>query len=108
MQSQQANLAYGFGWVFFDAFFGFAALLVMKFAVRGFNRPGVPPFTFIVSGLIPWMMFQASYALPASVIARGKKLLELPMVTELDLVIAAALRVFLTYSILFVVLGVVA
>jgi len=108
IQSQQASLAYGFGWVFFDAFLGFAALMIMKLAIRGFNRPGVPPVTFIVSGLIPWMMFQTTYGSPSGAIARGKNLLQLPIVTELDLVLAAALRVFLTYSVLFVVLGVVA
>lgn len=108
MQSQQSTLAYGFGWVFFDAFLGFASLMVMKFAIRGFNRPGVPPVTYIVSGLIPWMMFQTTYGAPGGAISRGKKLLELPMVTELDLVLASALRIFLVYAVLFVVLGVIA
>jgi capsular polysaccharide transport system permease protein len=108
IQTQQTNLAYGYGWVFFDAFFGFAALMIMKFAIRGFNRPGVPPVTFIVSGLIPWMLFQSTYNMPGGVISRGKNLLQLPMVTELDLVLASALRIFATYTILFVVLAVVA
>lgn len=107
IQSQQANLAYGFGWVFFDAFLGFASLMIMKFAIRGFNRPGVPPVTFLVSGLIPWMMFQSTYHVPGGAIKRGKNLLQLPMVTELDLVLASALRIFLVYAILFVTLGVV-
>jgi capsular polysaccharide transport system permease protein len=108
IQTQQTNLAYGYGWVFFDAFFGFAALLIMKFAIRGFNRPGVPPITFIVSGLIPWMLFQSTYTMPGGVISRGKNLLQLPIVTELDLVLASALRIFVTYTILFVVLAVCA
>ena len=108
MQSQQASLAYGFGWVFFDAFLGFASLMIMKFAIRGFNRPGVPPVTFIVSGLIPWMMFQSTYGAPAGAISRGRKLLQLPMVTELDLVLASALRIFIVYTILFIVLAVIA
>lgn len=106
--SQQAKLAYGFGWVFFDAFLAFAALMIMKFAIRGFNRPGIPPFTFLVSGLIPWMMFQATYHAPGGAIMRGKNLLQLPVITELDLVLAAALRIFLVYAILFVVLAVLA
>jgi len=108
IQSQQANLAYGFGWVFFDAFLAFASLMVMKFAIRGFNRPGVPPVTFIVSGLIPWMMFQSTYHVPPSAISKGKKLLQLPIITELDLVLASALRIFTVYTILFIVLGVIA
>ena len=108
IQSQQAGLAYGFGWVFFDAFLAFSALMIMKFAIRGFSRPGVPPYTFLVSGLIPWMLFQASYSSPGGAISRGKKLLLLPMVTELDLVLASALRIFIVYAILFVVLATLA
>lgn len=105
--SQQAKLAYGFGWVFFDAFLAFASLMIMKFAIRGFNRPGVPPVTFLVSGLIPWMLFQATYHVPGSAISRGKNLLQLPMVTELDLVLASALRILFVYTILFVALAVI-
>jgi capsular polysaccharide transport system permease protein len=108
IQSQQTKLAYGFGWVFFDAFLGFASLMIMKFAIRGFNRPGVPPATFLISGLIPWMMFQTTYSMPAGTLSRGKNLLQLPMVTELDLILAGALRIFCTYSILFFVLAVIA
>ena len=77
IQSQQASLAYGYGWVMFDAFLGFSTLLVMKFAVRGFNRPGVPPMTYIVSGLIPWLMFQTTYHMQAGVVAKLLKTLEL-------------------------------
>ncbi|HEX3431038.1 MAG TPA: hypothetical protein VHT03_09135 [Rhizomicrobium sp.] len=108
MSSQQANLAYGFGWVFFDAFLGFASLMIMKFAIRGFNRPGVPPVTFLVSGLIPWMLFQSTYGLHAGTIGRGKNLLQLPIITELDLVLGSALRVLVVYTILFVALATLA
>jgi len=106
IQSQQAALVYGFGWVFFDAFLAFAGLLLMKLAIRGWSTtPGMPPVTFLVSGLIPWLMFASSYGLPSGAIGRGKNLLLLPVVTELDLVLAAALRNFATYTILFVVLA---
>lgn len=108
IQSQQAGLAYGFGWVFFDAFLGVASLMILKFAIRGFNRPGVPPLTFLVSGLLPWMLFHATYTVPGSAISRGQKLLQLPIITELDLVLASALRIFLVYTILFIVLGTLA
>jgi len=108
MQSQQASLAYGYGWVVFDAFFGFGLLLVMRLAIRGFNHPGVPPFTYLVSGLIPWMLFQSTYSVPAGAIAKGRSLLQLPMVTELDLVLAASLRIFCTYAMLFLLLALVA
>jgi capsular polysaccharide transport system permease protein len=105
MQSQQANLAYGFGWVFFDAFLSFAGLLILRIAIKGFNRPGVPIIMFLISGLIPWLMFGACYRLPEGAIKKGKNLLLLPIITELDLVLASAARIFLTFAILFVSLA---
>lgn len=105
MQSQQTNLVYGLGWVFFDIFLAFAGLLIMKLAIKGWSAPGMPPITFLVSGLIPWFLFVHSYSLPAGAINKGKNLLLLPVVTELDLVLAAALRNFLTYTILFIILA---
>jgi capsular polysaccharide transport system permease protein len=109
IQSAQANLAYGFGWVFFDAVLGFAGLLIMKLAIRGYGGiPGVPTVTFLVSGLIPWLMFSSIYHIPDGAIKRGKTLLLLPMVTELDLVLAASFFTFMVYTILFVVLAVCA
>jgi capsular polysaccharide transport system permease protein len=108
MQSQQADLVHGFAWVFFDAFLAFAGLLIMRLAIRGFNPPGVPPMTFLVSGLVPWLMFSACYNLPDGAIRRGRKLLTLPRVTELDLVVASALRIFMTFAVLYVILGPIA
>ncbi len=105
MQSQQANLVYGFGWVLFDAFLGFAGLLIIKLALRGFNRAGVPPIMFLISGLIPWMMFQHTYGETEVAVKRGKNLLLIPRITELDLVLATAVRIFGTYLVLFVVLA---
>ena len=108
MQSQQSSLAYGFGWVFFDAFLGIASLMIMKFAIHNFSRAGVPQFTFLVSGLCPWMLFSATYHAPKSAISKGQKLLQLPVVTELDLVLASAVLNFIVYTILFLVLAVLA
>jgi capsular polysaccharide transport system permease protein len=106
-QSQQVTLAYGLGWVFFDAVLAFAGMLVMKMAIRGWTPalPGVPPITFLVSGLVPWLMFSSSYSIPAAAIKKGKNLLLLPVVTELDLIFAASLRNFVVYTILFIVLA---
>ena len=107
IQSQQESLVYGFGWVFFDAFLSFAGLLILRVAIKGFTRPGVPIIMFLISGLIPWLMFNACLRLPEGAIKRGRSLLQLPIVTELDLVVAAAIRIFLTFTILFVVLAMI-
>lgn len=109
VQAQQSNLAYGFVWVLFDAFLAFAALLIMKLAIRGWGGiPGVPPVTYLVSGLIPWLMFSSVYHVSDGAIKRGKNLLLLPVVTELDLVLASSFRIFITYSLLFVPLAIFA
>lgn len=102
MQAQQSNLVYGYGWVFFDAILSFAGLLILRLAIRGFSRPGIPIIMFLISGLLPWLLFHASYAAPAGAIGRGKNLLHLPRITELDLVLASEVRIFVTFSILFV------
>jgi capsular polysaccharide transport system permease protein len=107
IQSQQANLAYGFGWVFVDALMSFAGLLILRVVIKGFSRPGVPIIMFLISGLIPWLMFNACLRLPEGTIKRGRSLLQLPIITELDLVLASTLRIFLTFTILFVVLAMV-
>ena len=107
IQSQQSNLVYGFGWVFFDAILGFAGLLILRLAIRGFNKPGIPVIMFLITGMLPWHLFQATYATPAQAISKNKSLLQLPRVTELDLVLASAVRVFMTSTILFVILAVV-
>lgn len=108
IQSQQVSLVYGYGWVLFDALLSFAGLLIIKLAIRGFNTPGLPPITFLISGLVPWLMFHATYAAPDGVIKRNKRMLLLPMVTELDLILAASIRIFVTFSVLFVALATVA
>ena len=107
IQAQQANLAYGFGWVFMDAVLSFAGLLVLRLAIKSFNRPGIPIIMFLISGLIPWLMFGACYRLPEGAIKKGRNLLQLPVITELDLVLASTVRIFITFTILFVGLAVI-
>lgn len=108
IQSQQANLAYGYGWVLFDIMLNFAGLLIMKLAIRGFNVPGLPPVTYLVSGLIPWLMFHSAYMAPVSAISRNQRLLALPGVTPLDLVLGSSLQILCTYGLLFLVLATIA
>ena len=103
IQSQQTNLAYGYGWVLFDIMLSFTGLLIMKLAIRGFNKPGVPPITFLVSGLVPWLMFHATYRAPGGTLSRNKRLLSLPGVTPLDLVLGTSFQIICTYGLFFVV-----
>jgi capsular polysaccharide transport system permease protein len=103
INAQQATLMYGYVWALVDAGLAVLGLLVMKMVLRAFNPPGLPPATFILSGALPWFMFQHLYALPSHAISKHRKLLSFPVVTELDVVIGASIQVFITYSITLVV-----
>jgi capsular polysaccharide transport system permease protein len=103
INAQQSTLMYGYAWALVDAGLSILGLLVMKLILRGFSPPGLPPATFILTGALPWFMFSHMYNLPASAIAKNKKLLSLPVVTELDLVIAGAIQIFITYTITLVI-----
>jgi capsular polysaccharide transport system permease protein len=103
INSQQQNLMYGYAWALIDVAIMVGGLLVMKLAIRVFNPAGMPPATFIISGVIPWYLFQQAYELPDRAIARNKRLLAFPVVSELDLILGAALQLLLTYGIMFVI-----
>src|ERR1700722_14249960 len=99
INAQQSTLMYGYAWALVDTGLAVLGLLVLKLVLRGFNPPGLPPATYILSGALVWFMFQHMYALPAQAISRYKRLLSLPLVTELDVVLAASIQIFTTYSI---------
>jgi capsular polysaccharide transport system permease protein len=101
IQSQQANLAYGYGWVLFDITLSFIGLLILKLVIRAFNVPGLPPITYLVTGLIPWFLFNSAYMAPAAAIKRNQRLLSLPGVTPLDLVLGSSLQLLCTYGLIF-------
>jgi len=99
INAQQASLMYGYAWALVDAALSVLGLLVMKLVLKAFNPPGLPPATFILSGALPWFMWASLYAMPGGAIQRNKRLLSLPVVTELDLVLGASLQIMITYSV---------
>ncbi len=101
IQSQQANLAYGYGWVLFDVTLSFIGLLILKLVIRAFNVPGLPVITYLVTGLIPWFLFNSAYTAPAAAIKRNQRLLSLPGITPLDLVLGSSLQLLCTYGLFF-------
>jgi capsular polysaccharide transport system permease protein len=103
INAQQASLMYGYAWALIDTALAVAALLIMKLVLRAFNPPGLPPATYILSGALPWFMWSTLYTSTSMVIGRNKKLLSLPVVTELDLVLASSVQVVMTYAITLVV-----
>ncbi len=107
INSQQASLMYGYAWALIDAALSVLALLAMKLVLRAFNPPGLPPATYILCGALPWFMWSALYSSSGPAIAKNRKLLSLPIVTELDLVIGNSLQVMMTYSVVLVITTVI-
>jgi capsular polysaccharide transport system permease protein len=103
INAQQSTLMYGYAWALIDTGLAVLGLLIMKLVLRGFNPPGLPPATYILSGALVWFMFAHMYDLPGQAIAKGKRLLSLPLITELDLVCAGAIRIFMTYTITLII-----
>ncbi|MGD0192676.1 MAG: hypothetical protein ABSD74_18205 [Rhizomicrobium sp.] len=103
INSQQSNLMYGYAWALVDAALAVLGLLLMKLILRGFNTPGLPPATFILSGALPWFMWNSLYNGTGSAISRNKRLLSLPIFTELDFALGTSLQVVTTYGITMVV-----
>jgi capsular polysaccharide transport system permease protein len=103
INSQQANLMYGYAWALVDAVLSVGGLLLMKLLLRAFNPPGLPPATYILSGALPWFMWTSLYGSTSSSIAKNKRLLSLPVFTELDFAIGGSLQIVMTYAITMVV-----
>ena len=103
INSQQQNLIYGYVWTLIYVAITIGSLLVIKLAIHAFNPAGMPPATFIVTGVIPWYLFQHTYSLPDRAISRNRSLLAFPIVSEFDLILGAALEHLLTYGIMFVI-----
>jgi capsular polysaccharide transport system permease protein len=81
---------------------------LIRLVVKLFMPPGMPPFTFLILGILPWQTFLHTYKGVEKIISRNKKLLAFPIVTPLDIVFAKALQVLCTYSVVFLGLMVLA
>jgi capsular polysaccharide transport system permease protein len=108
INSQQQNLMYGYAWALVDVALMIGGMLLMKVAIKAFNPPGMPPAVFIVIGIIPWYLFQHGYDAPRSAVARNRRLLAFPIVTELDIILAAEVQLFILYGIMFVICSTIA
>jgi capsular polysaccharide transport system permease protein len=108
INSQQQNLMYGYAWALVDIALMIGGMLVMKLAIKAFNTPGMPPAVFIISGIIPWYLFQHGYDVPRSAITRNRRLLTFPIVTELDIIVAAEVQLLVLYGIMYVICATIA
>ena len=107
INAQQTSLMYGYAWSLVDVGLSVLGLCIMKLVLRAFNPPGLPPATFVLTGALPWFLFSALYHNAGPSIARNRKLLSLPAITELDLIFGASVQLIITYTIAFIIATVI-
>lgn len=94
----------GFFWVLLEPtlfIIGFAAIR----ALVGFHgTQGMSPELFMLTGMVPFLMFRETMQQVSGAISANKQLLAFPQVTTFDLIIARALLEFATIVTVFVVL----
>jgi capsular polysaccharide transport system permease protein len=107
MQNQSNGLEGGFAWAFIDILLYVGAMSLIRVFIKAFMPPGMPPFTFLVLGILPWQTFDHTMKVCEQILRKDRKLLSIPIVTPLDLVISASLDRLCTYGVVFVGLMIV-
>lgn len=107
MQNQNKGLEGGFVWAIIDVLLYVGAMSLIRVFIKAFMPPGMPPFTFLVLGIVPWQTFSHTMKVGETIIQKNRKLLSLPVVTPLDVVFAGALDVLCTYGLVFIGLMIV-
>jgi len=77
--------------------------ILFEFADRD-APPGMDLFTFVSTGILPYLLFSSSVSRVADSISGNRALLFYPQVRPLDLVFARMSLEFLTYGIIFLIL----
>jgi capsular polysaccharide transport system permease protein len=103
INGQETGLMYGYAWALVDTALGVVGLLMIKLVLRGFNTPGMPPATFILSAIMPFGMFSGLYGSTEGAIRRHRKIRSFPIVTELDCVLGSSVQVMITRTVVLVV-----
>jgi capsular polysaccharide transport system permease protein len=101
MQNQNNGFEGGFAWAFIDVLLYVGAMSIIRVFVKAFMPPGLPPFTFLVLGIMPWQAFDKTMKAVETIVKKNRKLLSLPIVTPLDVILATALDRLCTYGIIF-------
>jgi capsular polysaccharide transport system permease protein len=101
MQNQSNNLVGGFAWAIVDVLLYVAAMSLIRVFIKAFMPPGMPPFTFLVLGILPWQTFDHTMKTVETIVRKNSKLLSLPIVTPLDIILACALDKLCIYGLIF-------
>jgi capsular polysaccharide transport system permease protein len=101
IQAQNSSLNYGYAWALIEVLIYVAVLSILKLFVRALSPNDMPPFLFLILGVMPWLTFFNTVHAIETVIEKNRKLLQLPGITPLDLVLAKALQILCMYGLVF-------
>lgn len=101
MQSQNTKFQFGYAWAVVEVLMYVAMISIIRVVINAFMPPNMPPLTFLILGILPWLVFMRTYKGIETIITKKKGLLIIPIVTPLDIVIAKALQIFSLYGAVF-------
>lgn len=98
MQNQNSKMQLGFAWAVIEVLIYVAVISILRVFINAFMPPNMPPLTFLILGILPWLVFMHTYKGIETIITRNKRLLIIPIVTPLDIVFAKALQTLTLYG----------
>ena len=91
----------GFFWIFIEPLFFVSLFLAFKLLIRSSESGGMPDSYFIITGIVPFLLFRQCMSQLSNSIAGSRALLAFPQVTTFDVMIATALLEFATMLLVF-------
>jgi len=94
----------GFFWMFLEPLFFVALFMTFKLLIRSSNSGGMSDIYFIISGIVPFLLFRQTMSQLANSISGSTSLLAFPQVTTFDVMLSTALLEFASVIFVFAVL----
>lgn len=91
----------GFFWIFIEPLFFVALFLTFKLLIRSPTTSGMSDIYFMISGIVPFLLFRQTMSQLGTSIAGSRTLLAFPQVSTFDVMLATALLEFATIILVF-------
>jgi capsular polysaccharide transport system permease protein len=104
MQAANARVELGLAWALVEVLLYVAIISLVRVFIKAFMPPNMPPFTFLMLGILPWQTFSHTARSVETIVSKNRGLLILPIVKPLDLVFAKAIETFCIYGLMFLLL----
>lgn len=94
----------GYLWAFIEPLMFVAIFYGLFLAINRHVPAGMTTLTFLISGVVPWVMFSSTYGRVMAAVRGNQTLLFFPQVKPIDLFAARAILEYFTIMVVFVVL----